>query len=148
MRIHGFSLIYQNMNEQKITFIHKNNSVWQREENRMVKKERFKMNGLTILGITLALIGVGTIIYGGTLFPVNILDNNFMSFLVGGIVFISIGICMISGLLATIKIAFIWISAIALILYINNFEMAFVLRLLNFIPIIGLGIWLTTKWLK
>ncbi len=114
----------------------------------MIKKGVFKMNGITIFGICIALIGTGTIFWGTTLYPINLLDSEFMSLFVGGLVLISIGVALMSGVSPILKISIIWVTAILTLVYIYGFEMDLIVKLISFVPIIGLVIWLTTKFLK
>lgn len=114
----------------------------------MDKKGEVKMSGLTIFGGCIAIIGIGIIIWGANLFPFNLMNSDFMSFVVGGLVLISIGIAMISGISPILKVGIIWITAIFLLIYMYGFEMELIVKLISFVPIIGLVIWLTTKLWK
>lgn len=106
------------------------------------------MSGMSILGICSALIGLGTMIYGGTLFPIDLLDSNFMSFVVGGLCLISMGISIISGISPIIKVGTIWLTVVFSMIYIYGFEMELMIKLISFVPIIGLALWITTKFMK
>jgi len=55
------------------------------QEN-LIKEGRNSMSGLTILGYVLVALGVIVSIWGSAQFPLNLMNRNFMSFLVGGLV--------------------------------------------------------------
>ncbi|OTO65582.1 hypothetical protein [Enterococcus sp. 12E11_DIV0728] len=110
--------------------------------------EEFKMSGLSILGICLILLGICTVIYGGFLFPLDFLNSEFMSMVIGGLVLVCIGVFLVSEINPIFKILVIWITAILSLIYIYGFEMDFIVKLMSYIPIIGLAVWLTLKLLK
>ncbi len=114
----------------------------------MFKKERISLTGWTIFGLCLALLGVATIIYGGLLYPINFLDRDFMSFVIGGLFLISIGVCLVSEAAPLFKIGFIWITACFSCLYLYGLEMDWMVKFMGFVPIAGFAVWLTTKMLK
>lgn len=114
----------------------------------MTSKEDFKMSGLSIFGICLALIGICTVIYGGFLFPLNFLNSEFMSMVIGGLVLLTIGICLVSELSPIFKVTSIWLTTLLSLVYIYGLEMDFIVKVISFIPIIGLALWLTIKFLK
>lgn len=114
----------------------------------MNRKGEFRINGLTILGICLIVVSIFSIVYGATLYPFNFLNSNFMSFVVGGVLSITIGMCIISGMPNESKLVAVWISALSLMVYVYGFEMELILTLMSFVPIVGLALWITTKLFK
>ena len=114
----------------------------------MKSKEDFKMSGLSIFGICLILLGICTVIYGGFLFPLNFLNSEFMTMVIGGLVLVCIGIFLVSEIAPIFKILVIWITAILSLVYIYGLEMDFIIKIMSYIPIIGLAVWLTIKLWK
>lgn len=113
-----------------------------------MNKGYYKMNGISILGICLVVIGILIVIWGATLTPVNLLNSDFMSFTAGGILCVAVGICLISGLPAIAKIIFVWLSALSIGIYIYGFGMDFIIKLISFVAIAGISVWITAKFLK
>lgn len=113
-----------------------------------MNKGHFKMNGISILGICLVVIGILIVIWGATLTPVNLLNSDFMSFAAGGILCVAVGICLISSLPAIAKIIFVWLSALSIAIYIYGFGMDFIIKLISFVAIAGISVWITAKFLK
>lgn len=125
------------MNEFIFLFIHKK------------KKGRNTMNGWSILGICLVVVSLLTIVWGGYQYPVNFLDTEFMSYVVGGLIFATIGLFLISGVPVSVKIVGILLSTASLLLYIYGFEgMDLILKLISFVPVIGFAAWLILKVLN
>lgn len=111
-----------------------------------MKKGGLTMNGLSIFGICTVIISVLVMIWGATLHPINFLDANFMSFVISGLVFITIGLFMITGIPTFVKIVSILVSMAGLMLYIYGFEgMDLILKLMSFVPVVGFAIWLIVK---
>ena len=113
-----------------------------------MNKGNFKMNGISILGICLVIIGVLVVIWGGTLTPVNLLNSDFMSFAAGGILCVAVGVYLISGLPAIVKIIFVWLSTLSMGIYIYGFDMDFIIKIISFVAIAGISVWITAKFLK
>ena len=68
-----------------------------------------------------------------------------MSMVIGGLVLVCIGIFLVSEIAPIFKILVIWITAILSLVYIYGFEMDFIIKIMSYIPIIGLAVWLTIK---
>ncbi|MDR0921050.1 MAG: hypothetical protein LBM95_01530 [Lactobacillales bacterium] len=105
------------------------------------------MGGLTIFGICLIVVAVISVIYGATLSPVNLMNSDFMSWVVIGVLLLTVGVCLIAGMPAIVKTVAIWLSALVLCLYVYGFEMELLMKLISFVPIIGLAVWITIKFL-
>lgn len=107
-----------------------------------------KMNGLSITGICLAVVGVLVVVWGMTQVSVSI-NPDFMSFATGGIVLVAIGLCMISGLPAIFQVGGICLAAIVTMLYIYSLPITpMIVKLLGFVPVIALAAWLSLKFWK
>lgn len=105
------------------------------------------MSGLSILGICIAVVGVLVVIWGASLY--GLLSLDFMAFAVGGAIMLAVGLWLIAGLSPIIQIGGIWLAAIATMAYLFMLpDTDLMIRLIGFVPIIGLAVWLTTKLLK
>ena len=103
-----------------------------------------KMNGWSIAGISVAVIGILVIILGAMLQSID-----FMSFATGGIILLAIGLCMITGLPAILQIAGIWLAAVTIMIYIYSLpDTDFVIKVIGFIPTIALAFWVSFKFWK
>lgn len=107
------------------------------------------MNGWSIAGISVAIIGILVIILGVMLQSIDLSSPDFMSFATGGIIFLAIGLCMITGLPAILQIAGIWLAAVTIIIYIYSLtDTDFVIKVIGFIPAIALAFWVSFKFWK
>ena len=120
------------------------------ERNIFMNKQGFKkMNGLSITGISIAVIGVLAIIWGTTLQPLDLSSPDFMSFATGGMILLAIGLCMIAGLPAILQIAGIWLAAVTTMIYIYSLpDTDLIIKVIGFIPVIALAFWLSFKFWK
>ena len=106
------------------------------------------MNGLSITGICLVVVGVLFVIWGMTQVSISI-NPDFMSFATGGIVLVVIGLCMISGLPAIFQVGGICLAANVTMLYIYSLPATpLIVKLLGFVPVIALAAWLSLKFWK
>ena len=107
------------------------------------------MNGWSIAGISVAVIGILVIILGDMLQSIDLSSPDFMSFATGGIILLAIGLCMITGLTAILQIAGIWLAAVTIMIYIYGLaDTDFVIKVIGFIPTIALAFWVSFKFWK
>ena len=107
------------------------------------------MNGWSIAGISVAVIGILVIILGAMLQSIDLSSPDFMSFATGGIMLFAIGLCMITGLPAILQIAGIWLAAVTIMIYIYGLpDTDFVIKVIGFIPTIALAFWVSFKFWK
>ena len=98
------------------------------------------MNGWSIAGISVAVIGILVIILGAMLQSIDLSSPDFMSFATGGIILLAIGLCMMNGLPAILQIAGIWLAAVTIMIYIYSLpDTDFVIKVIGFIPTILLA---------
>ncbi len=113
----------------------------------MDTKKGKQMNGLTIAGMALALTGILVVIWGMTLHPLNLLSPDFMSFATGGLLLLATGLCMMTGLPPIMQIAGIWLAAVATLFYIYSLpNTELIIKLIGFVPVLGLAVWLSLKF--
>ena len=99
-----------------------------------------KMNGWSIAGISVVVIGILVIILGTMLQSIDLSSPDFMSFATGGIILLAIGLCMITGLPAILQIAGIWLAAVTIMIDIYSLpDTDFVIKVIGFIPTIALA---------
>lgn len=102
------------------------------------------MAGLTILGYVLMALGVIVSIGGGIIKPIDLMNSEFMSFLTGGLILITIGLALIKNIPQWLLLATLWITAVSIIVYMYGFHMPVWVFVSGIIVILGMGIWLTT----
>jgi transcriptional regulator with XRE-family HTH domain len=117
------------------------------QEN-LIMESRAGMSGITILGYVLVALGVITSIWGGMQFPFNLMDSNFMSFLVGGLFLITVGLAIIRGLPSWLLLGALYLTGALTIVYMIGMQMELYVLLSGIVFILGLGWWLTTLILK
>ncbi|WP_434509854.1 helix-turn-helix domain-containing protein [Desulfitobacterium sp. AusDCA] len=117
------------------------------QEN-LIKEGKTNMSGLTILGYVLIALGVITCIWGGGQYSVNLMDPNFMSFLVGGLFLVTVGIAVIRNVPSWLILGAIFVTGAATIVYMVGLEMPIYALLAGIVVILGLVLWLTTLVLK
>lgn len=107
------------------------------------KKEGINMSGLTIVGLCIVAIAILTIVWGAFEHGVKLFDLDFMSYAVGGLVCLIIGLLMISFVPSSVTIVVIGLTALSSMLYIYGFDhMDLILKLMSFVPILGFATWL------
>lgn len=105
------------------------------------------MTALTIAGICLALIGILVLVWDMTLEPFDTQNPDFMSFATGGLLLMVIGLCMMTGLPAIVQIVGIWLAAAATMLYLYSLpDTDLIIKLIGFVPVLGLAVWLSLKF--
>jgi transcriptional regulator with XRE-family HTH domain len=82
------------------------------QEN-LIKEGKTNMSGLTILGFVLIALGVITCIWGGGQYPIKLTDPNFMSFVVGGLFLLTVGVAVIHNVPAWLILGAIFITGAA-----------------------------------
>ncbi|MBM6411668.1 hypothetical protein [Lacticaseibacillus paracasei] len=102
------------------------------------------MAGLTILGYVLMALGVIVSIGGGIIKPIDLMNSEFMSFLTGGLILITIGLALIKNIPQWLLLATLWITAVSIIVYTYGFHMPVWVFFSGIVVILGMGIWLTT----
>ena len=115
----------------------------------MNAKGEKQMSGLMTTGLFLALVGILVVIWGVTLHPINLSSPDFMSFATGGLILFAIGLCMLSNLPSICHLASIWLAAMATMVYIYSLpDTPLMIKLIGFVPVIALAIWLSLKFWK
>ena len=117
------------------------------QEN-LIKEGRHNMSGLTILGYVLIALGVITCIWGGRQYSVNLMDPKFMSFLVGGLFLLTMGIAVIRYVPFWLILGAIFVSGAVTIVYMVGTKMHIYALLSGIVVILGLVLWFTTLVLK
>ena len=117
------------------------------QEN-LIKEGKTNMSGLAILGYVLIALGVITCIWGGGQYPVNLMDPNFMSFLVGGLFLLTIGIAVIHHVPSWLIVGAIFVTGAATIVYMIGLKMQIYPLLAGSVVILGIVLWLSVLVLK
>ncbi|AND80204.1 hypothetical protein [Streptococcus pantholopis] len=107
------------------------------------------MDKWTNTGFSLVVIGILVLVWGGTLQPINILSPDFMSFATGGLILFATGLCLISNLPFFCQIAGLWLAAVTVMLYIYSLpDTDLIVKVIGFVPVLALAVWLTIKFWK
>lgn len=117
------------------------------QEN-LIKEGKSNMSGLTILGYVLIALGVITCIWGGGQHTVHLMNPDFMSFLVGGLLLLTAGIAVIRNVPVWLILGAIFLTAAASIVYMVGLKMGLYTLLAGIVVVLGLVVWLTTLVLK
>lgn len=105
------------------------------------------MTLMTIIGGSSVIIGILLIFMGGTQFPLNFSNPDFLTYLIGGFILITFGLCLFKQLPGLIKVTSIILTAISIIIYINASEgIDFILKLIAYVPVVALALWLSLKF--
>lgn len=105
-------------------------------------------SGRTILGICIIMLSFLTILWGHQLFSTDLTDPEFMSFFIGGVIGISIGLCIIKKIPQTIKQLSILLAAASIIFYCFILDMDLILKLMSATVILAIALWLIPKFSK
>ena len=115
----------------------------------MKKQGGFTMNGLSILGICLVLIGLLIIGYDGVRYGFG-LSLDFQSLLAGGLLTALIGTMLIPGLPAAAKLAVLVLTTLASLIYIHSMpdDFELMMKLIADVVIMGFAAWLASIFLR
>ena len=102
------------------------------------------MTGLIILGYVLIILGVVIGFWGGAQFPINIMNGEFMSFLVSAFVLITIGIALLKNVPNWLTLGLLWITVVLNIIFLYGFKMPIWVLLAGIMVLLAIGGWLTT----
>ena len=104
--------------------------------------------GLTILGWVLVALGAITAVWGVSLHGFKLMSSDFMSFLTGGLVLVTIGLAIIKDLPPMVTTGAVWTTAAVGLIYTYSLKMDFMVFTAGAVCVIGLAVWLTTLLLK
>ncbi|WP_454386787.1 hypothetical protein [Streptococcus sp. Marseille-Q8145] len=103
----------------------------------MMKQGGMLLSGKPILGFCLVVIGLLTLGYGGVEFGFG-LSLGFQSFLIGGLICILVGLLVIPGVAAAIKLVVLALTVISILLYIHSMpDLEILLQLIADVAVIG-----------
>lgn len=101
------------------------------------------LSGRSILGITIAAIGVLTMAWSTTQAAQDF--EGFKTLALGGVIALATGMCLVSEVPTALQIGGIWVAAAASAAYIFTLpEWDFLLRMMSAVPVVALAVWLTT----
>lgn len=115
-------------------------------DNHKVEGSRVGMSGLGIFGTALAVIGILVVVWGTTLAPASLTSPDFMSFVTGGAVLLAVGLCMVPALPPAVRVASIWLAAVATAAYLWSLpDPDMIVKLIGLVLLAALAVWLTTR---
>lgn len=105
------------------------------------------VSGRSILGASIALIGVLTITWGTAQASHDF--EGFKTLGVGGLITLAIGLCLISQVPPLFQVSSAWLAAAACTAYILRLpDWNAILRAMSIVPVVALAMWVTTLLLK
>ena len=113
-------------------------------QKNLIKEGKSNRSGLAILGYVLIALGVITCIWGGGQYTVNLMDPDFMSYLVGGLLLLTAGIAVIRNAPVWLILGVIFLTGAASIVYMVGLKMGLYTLLAGIVVVLGLVLWLTT----
>ncbi len=116
----------------------------QKLEMKLVDDGGNRMRGRSILGYVLIMIGILTGFWGGSMFPVNFIDDDFMSFLIGAFLLITLGIAFVKDIPKWIVLAPLYLTLLLSVIFMVGLKMGLWVTLIGIVMLTGLGWWLTT----
>ena len=100
---------------------------------------------MRILGYVLIVVGVLTGFWGGSMFPVSLMNKDFMSFLTSAFILITLGISLIKDIPKRIVIGALYLTILLSVVYMVSLKMDLWVLLMGIVVETGFGWWLTTK---
>lgn len=120
----------------------------QKLRENLIKEGRGGMSGLAILGSVLVALGVIVGVWGGAQFPISMADSGFLSFLLGGLCLVTIGLAIIRGTPPWLTLSALYLTGIVTIVYMIGLRMPVYVLLSGIVVVLGLGWWLTLLILR
>lgn len=114
-------------------------------ERKLIKDGGNLTTRLPIFGYVLIVLGVMTVFWGGSKFPVNLMSEDFMSFLTSASVLIMLGVLLIKDIPKWIVIGALYLTLLVSVVYMVSLKMDLWVLLMSIVVVIGFGWWLTTK---
>lgn len=116
-----------------------------RLEKKLINDGGSQIKGLSILSYVLIVVGILTGFWGGSKFPISLMNEDFMSFLTSSFIVITLGILLIKDIQKRIVIGAIFATLLVSVVYLISLKMDLWVLLMSIVVLIGLGCWLTTK---
>jgi len=114
-------------------------------EKKLINDGGNQMRGLSILSYVLIIVGVLIGFWGGSMFPVSLINENFMTFLTSAFILITMGILLIKDIQKQIVIGALFLTTLVTVLYMISLKMDMWVLLIGIVVVISFGWWLSTK---
>lgn len=114
-------------------------------ERKLVNDGGNRMRGRSILGYVLIVVGILTGFWGGSMYPVGFMNEDFMSFLTGASLLITLGIPLVKDIPKWIVLGALYLTLLLSVVYMVSLKMGLWVTLMGIVALLGLGWWLTTK---
>ncbi len=114
-------------------------------EKKLINDGGNQMRRLSIWGYVLIVIGVLTGFWGGSKFPVSLMNKDFMSFLTSAFLLITLGISLMKDLPKWILIGSLYLTLLVSVVYMIGLKMDVWVLLMGIVVEIGFVWWLTMK---
>lgn len=97
------------------------------------------MSVSTILAYVLIALGLIVGIWGGVSFSVDLMNSEFMSFLVSGVVLLTIGAALLDKAPDWLTVGLLWATTILLIIYLYGLQMPLWVFLSGVVVLVGIA---------
>ncbi|HBC93739.1 MAG TPA: hypothetical protein DCZ10_12810 [Pelotomaculum sp.] len=114
-------------------------------ERKLVNDGGNLMRGRSILGFVLIAVGILTGFWGGSMYPVGLMNVDFMSFLIGASLLITLGIPLVKDVPKWIVLGSLYLTLVLFVIYMISLKMGLWVTLIGIVMLLGLVWWLTTK---
>lgn len=114
-------------------------------EKKLINDGGSQMRGLSILSYVLIIVGVLIGFWGGSMFPVSLINENFMTFLTSAFILITMGILLIKDIQKPIVIGSLFLTTLVTVVYMVSLKMDIWVLLIGIVVVISFGWWLSTK---
>lgn len=114
-------------------------------ERKLVNDGGNLMRGRSILGFVLIAVGILTGFWGGSMYPVGLMNVDFMSFLIGAALLITLGIPLVKDVPKWIVLGSLYLTLVLFVVYMSSLKMGLWVTLIGIVMLLGLVWWLTTK---
>jgi transcriptional regulator with XRE-family HTH domain len=114
----------------------------------LIKEGKTSISGVTILGYVLIVLGVIVGIWGLTQFSFNLTNSKFMTFFVGGLILLTVGLAIIRNIPPRLLLGAVYVTGAAIIVYMISCSMHLYVLMSGIVVILGFGWWITTLILK
>lgn len=111
-------------------------------ESKLIRDSR---NSASVWGYVLVALGIMVAFWGGSKFPVDLMNKGFIAYLTGALVLVTLGIWISIKLPRWVLIASLYLTLIASIVYMADVVTGIWVILMGIVVVIGLGWWLTIR---
>lgn len=114
-------------------------------ERKLVNDGGNGMRGRSIFGYVLIVVGILTGFWGGSMYPVDFMNEDFMSMLTGASLLITLGVPLVKDIPKWLVLGALYLTLLLSVVFMVSVKMGLWVTLMGVVVLIGLGWWLTIK---